>query len=159
MRTERSIQGKKCWIYQDGEADALLIQAIDRRDLDVLDREVEIIKELAHTPFTLVAFLVEDWNRELSPWEAPAVFGSVAFGAGAAETLAFIRETLLPALEIDGKKCCYLGGYSLAGLFALWAAYQTDRFHGIAAVSPSVWFPGWKNYMESHAIRSPEVYI
>ena len=162
MRIERIIQGKKCYIYQNGESDTLLIQAIDGHDLDVLDQEVEIIKQRVHgIPFTLAAFLVEDWNRELSPWEAPAVFGSVAFGAGAAETLAFIRKALLPVLEIGGKryKRYYLGGYSLAGLFALWAAYQTDLFRGIAAASPSVWFPGWKSYMESHSIRSPEVYL
>ena len=38
-----------------------------------------------------------------------------------------------------------LGGYSLAGLFALWAATQTNALYGVAAASPSVWFPGWQN--------------
>lgn len=158
MRSEKIIQGKKCCIYQNDEADAFLIQAVDEHDLALLDKEVEIIKGLTHTPFTLAAFLIEDWNRELSPWKAPAVFGQEDFGSGAAKTLSFITEALLPELGGNGKSC-YLGGYSLSGLFALWSAYQTDLFRGIAAVSPSVWFPGWKEFMESNAIRSPEIYL
>ena len=52
-----------------------------------------------------------------------------------------------------------LGGYSLAGLFALWAAYQTDLFQGIAAVSPSVWFPEWEQYIRAHEIRAEYIYL
>lgn len=159
MRLEKTIQGKKCFIYETGEAAALLIQAIDEHNLELLDQEVEIIKKLTHIPFTLAAFLIKDWNHELSPWEAPAVFGRENFGSGATKTLSFITEALLPELGVDEKTRCYLGGYSLAGLFSLWAAYRTDLFRGIAAVSPSVWFPGWVKYTESNAIHSPEVYL
>ena len=53
----------------------------------------------------------------------------------------------------------YLGGYSLAGFFSLWAAYQTDRFAGVAAVSPSVWFPGWMDFAREHSIRAQRVYL
>ncbi|MCH5192434.1 MAG: esterase [Oscillospiraceae bacterium] len=150
---------KKRFIYKSGESDALLIQAVDEHELETLDREVGLIKELTDTPFTLAAFLIEDWNRELSPWEAPAVFGKEDFGSGAAETLSFITGSLLPELNGTGDKRCYIGGYSLAGLFALWAAYRTDLFRGTAAVSPSVWFPGWDSFMESETILSPEVYL
>lgn len=159
MRLEKTVQGKKCFIYETGEAAALLIQAIDEHNPELLDQEAEIIKTLTHIPFTLAAFLIEDWNHELSPWEAPAVFGRENFGSGAAKTLSFITEALLPELGIDEKTRRYLGGYSLAGLFSLWAAYRTDLFRGIAAVSPSVWFPGWVKYTESNAIQSPEVYL
>lgn len=158
MRSEKIIQEKKCCIYENGEAEALLIQAVDEHDNELLDREVAIIKELTNTPFTLAAFLIEDWNRELSPWEAPAVFGNESFGLGAAETLSYITGALLPELQGENKRC-YLGGYSLSGLFALWAAYQTDIFSGVAAVSPSVWFPGWDSYMETNSIKSAEVYL
>ena len=153
------IQGKKCIIYKNSKADALLFQAVDEHDPEALDREVGMIKELTDTPFTLAAVLIEDWNRELSPWEAPAVFGEEKFGSGAAETLSFMEGPLLQSLNETGNMHCYIGGYSLAGLFALWAAYQTDLFRGAAAVSPSVWFPGWDSFMESGAVLSPEVYL
>ena len=161
MKSEKIIQGKKCYIYENDKSDTFLIQAINEHGLEVLDQEVEIIKQLTHDmPFTLAAFLIEDWNNDLSPWDAPAVFGKENFGSGAAKTLSFITDALIPKLcGADGKKHCYLGGYSLAGLFALWAAYQTELFCGIAAVSPSVWFPNWESYTESNAIHSPEVYL
>ena len=46
-----------------------------------------------------------------------------------------------------------------AGLFSLWAAYQTDIFSGVAAASPSVWFPGFIAYMKEHEINSETVYL
>ncbi|MCH5257131.1 MAG: esterase [Lachnospiraceae bacterium] len=167
MRSEQNIGGKRCYIYENDQADNFLIQAIDEHDLELLDREIEIIKELSsNKTFSLAAFLIEDWNEELSPWEAPAVFGNNGFGAGAADTLSFITDTLIPYINNvymnnsnNSKTYFYLGGYSLSGLFALWAAYQTDIFRGIAAVSPSVWFPDWDNYMTSHSIQTLKVYL
>jgi predicted alpha/beta superfamily hydrolase len=52
-----------------------------------------------------------------------------------------------------------IGGYSLAGFFALWAAYQTDMFMGAVAASPSVWFPGWIEYAQSHQVKAGSVYL
>ena len=52
-----------------------------------------------------------------------------------------------------------IGGYSLAGLFALWAVYQTDIFRAAAAASPSVWFPGFVDYMRENRIHSDTVYL
>ena len=51
------------------------------------------------------------------------------------------------------------GGYSLAGLFALWAATQTSALYGVAAASPSVWFPGWPAYKAAHPIQTQHVYL
>ena len=39
-----------------------------------------------------------------------------------------------------------IGGYSLAGLFALWCGYQTPIFDCVVAASPSVWYPKWIDY-------------
>ena len=52
-----------------------------------------------------------------------------------------------------------MGGYSLAGLFALWAATQNDALYGVAAASPSVWFPGWPEYEAAHPIQTQRVYL
>ena len=161
---ERVIKGKTCVLYENDEADTYLIQPIDENDLEVLYNEIEWIKRFApQRSFTFIAFPINSWNEELSPWEALAVFGNQSFGSGANQTLAFITDALLPMLRGSVKHnrstAYYMGGYSLAGLFSLWAAYQTDSFSGIAAVSPSVWFPGWDNYMQSHAIQTSNVYM
>ena len=138
--------------YGNPASPNVLIQMVDDHDLAVIDSEVRSIK--AEADFCLIAFRVEDWNRDLSPWKAPAVFGNEDFGGGAAETLSTVRAGVG-----DEAKRYYIGGYSLAGLFALWAAYQTDRFEGVAAASPSIWFPGFVEYMENRPIRTPGVYL
>ena len=145
IKNEISIDGRLCFLYQDEAATHLLIQPIDEHDLELLDQEIEAIKKLSDKPFSLVAFMIKDWNQELTPWAAPAVFGKVPFGSGAEKTLEFITSRLLPEVQ-ENIPHLILGGYSLAGLFALWSGYQTDKFDGIAAASPSVWYPKWIDY-------------
>lgn len=161
-----TMKGKRCYLYGNPAAETCLIQAIDVHDLEGMERETGQIDELTgEKPYFLAAFLIDDWNQELAPWEAPPVFGTEAFGNGAAGTLAYVTEQLIPALtaqygQVQNTKRQYMiGGYSLAGLFALWAAYRTDFFSGVAAVSPSVWYPGFKDYMSANEIQTKKVYL
>ena len=140
--------------FADKNADTVLIQPVDEYDMAEIENEVAEIKKLTSVGFQLIAVEVEDWNSELSPWEAPAVFGNEGFGSGAADTLAEILK-----LCSDKSKTYYIGGYSLAGLFALWAAFQTDVFSGVAAASPSVWFPNFVGYMKENKIKCDTVYL
>ena len=162
-REHITISGRTCFLYHDAEANHLLIQPVDEHDLEVLDQEVDIIRNQTKTPFSLVALLIEDWNQELTPWAAPAVFGRIPFGEGANNTLEFITKQLLPSLNAEGiynvSMKLLLGGYSLAGLFALWSAYQTDMFDGIAAASPSVWFPQWIDYATERWPLAKSIYL
>ena len=140
--------------YGEPEASTVLIQPVDEHDLSGIENELQYIRELTDKPFCLIAVKVEDWNRDLSPWAAPAVFGNEGFGDGAEDTL---REIM--TLIDDREKTYLLGGYSLAGLFALWAVFQTDVFSGAAAASPSMWFPGFLDYMREHSCRCGAVYL
>lgn len=140
--------------YGNPDADNVLIQLTGDHELSGLENEVEEIRKRTSIDFRFIAAKVDDWNYELSPWKAPAVFGNEDFGDGAARTL----EQIL-TLCTDKSKAYYIGGYSLAGLFSLWAAYQTDIFSGVAAASPSVWFPGFIAYMKEHEINSETVYL
>jgi len=165
MEKERIlIADRDCTVYKSAQPDYLLIQPIDEHDLEALDNEVETMLSLTDKPFTLVAFEIKDWQRELTPWPAPATFGKVPFGDGADATLRFVKEDLIPQLEQmhlydKGTMRCLLGGYSLAGFFALWAGYQLTVFDGVAAVSPSVWYPQWMAYAEAHQPLTPAVYL
>lgn len=157
-RKEYTFSDRTCFLYQDEAAKHLLIQPIDEHDLEGLEQEVETIKELSDKPFSLVAFMIKDWNQELTPWTAPPVFGKVPFGSGAEKTLEFITSQLLPEVQ-ENIPHLILGGYSLAGLFAFWAGYQTDRFEGIAAASPSVWYPQWIDYASENKPLAKSVYL
>ena len=78
----------------------------------------------------------------------------------AEETLAYIEDVLLPWIRrAYGDMPCVLGGYSLGGLFALWAAYRTESFDGICAVSPSLWVRGWDAYAEGRVACADAVYL
>ena len=157
-RKEYAISDRTCFLYQDATAKHLLIQPIDEHDLELLDQEVEAIKELSDKPFSLVAFMIKEWNQELTPWVAPPIFGKTPFGDGAEKTLEFITSKLLPEVQ-ENIPHLILGGYSLAGLFALWAGYQTDLFEGIAAASPSVWYPQWIDYASENKPFAKSVYL
>ena len=141
------------YLFGSESAPNVLIQPVDSHDLEGIENEVKTIRELTDADFRMIAVRVPDWNRDLSPWTAPAVFGMEGFGDGAADFL----EEILPLCPED--KTCYIGGYSLAGLFALWAASRTDRFAGVAAASPSVWFPGFTDFMQENRIQSKAVYL
>lgn len=140
--------------YGNPDADNVLIQLTGEHELSVLENEVEEIRKRTSIGFRFIAAKVDDWNHELSPWKAPAVFGNEDFGDGAARTL----EQIL-TLCTDKSKTYYIGGYSLSGLFSIWTAYQTDIFSGVAAASPSVWFPGFIDYMKEHEIKNKTVYL
>ena len=157
-KKEYTLSDRTCFLYQNEAAKHLLIQPIDEHDLEGLDQEVETIKELSDKSFSLVAFMIKDWNQELTPWGAPPVFGKTPFGDGAEKTLEFITSQLLPEVQEDIPHLI-LGGYSLAGLFALWAGYQTDKFEGIAAASPSVWYPQWIDYASGNKPLAKSVYL
>ena len=142
------------YTYGDPKAQIVLIQPVDDHDLSGIENEAEYIRQHTDKDFLLIAFKVRDWNRDLSPWQAPAVFGKDDFGGCASELLPEILE-----LAKDHEKTYYIGGYSLAGLFALWAVYQTDAFAGAAAASPSVWFPSWDSFIKSNEMKAARTYL
>lgn len=135
-------------------AETVLIQPIGDHELAGLDLELRSIQELTNQSFRFVAVKVDQWNDDLSPWNAPAVFHDESFGSGAAATLDRIVEYCK-----DESLTYYIGGYSLAGLFSLWAACQTEVFSGVAAASPSMWFPGFLDYLKGQPIHSRAVYL
>ncbi len=140
--------------YGNKSSDIVLIQPVDEHELGMIEKEMAEIRQKCSKDFLIAAFKVNSWNNDLSPWRAPAVFGKEDFGEGAKDTL----EEILKYCR-DSSKTYYIGGYSLAGLFALWSVYQTDLFSGIAAVSPSMWFPGFEDYMKENGIKCENVYL
>ena len=160
MQAAGGIMQMDIYTYGDPEADILLIQMVDDHDMEVIEQEVSYIRELTcGKGFYLKAVKVNSWNNDLSPWTAPAVFGNEGFGGRAEDTLKYLLEEVLDETCGDGGKKIFIGGYSLAGLFALWAGYQNECFDGIAAASPSIWFPGFTDYMREHSVLVPAVYL
>ena len=109
-------------------------------------------------PFTWVVFSVLDWNHDMAPWDSPAAFKKgEPFTGGADGYLRLLVEEIIPEAEKElPEPPAWRGiaGYSLAGLFALYAIYQTDVFSRVGCMSGSLWFPGFKEYIFSHEPKS-----
>ena len=112
---------------------------------------------------SLVCIGVDLWEENFSPWCAPRVFAKGPnFGDGAQKTLDTLIDQVIPWTESDlTEPPAYraLVGYSLAGLFSLWAGVSqacvtpTPTFQRIGAVSGSFWFPGLLDYVEQQLRR------
>ena len=156
------IGNRSCRIYGEPHAEHLLLQMTGEHELQGIGHEVTVIAQSSWN-FLFAAAPVESWNDTLSPWEAPAVWGKQGFGGNAMDTLRFLTEQVIPTLKqqlrLPENIKIILGGYSLAGLFALWASTQTDLFYGVAAASPSVWFPGWMEFEQRHPIQAQRIYL
>mgnify|MGYP004531350309 FL=1 len=90
---------------------------------------------------------VDHGLAQYTPWSHPAYKpGAPDFG-GAAE--AFLRDTVLPVAKVmrneHSEGPIGLFGYSLAGLFCLFAMLNTDVFSTYLLASPSTWYPGIVN--------------
>lgn len=120
---------------------------------DAFDHLASLIARYAPgQPFTLVAVECENWGADYSPWPA------MDFAGKGPETLARLRRQI-SSIEGEAPRERYIGGYSLAGLFALWAFCGTDLFSGAAACSASLWYPGWEEYRTQPLTREGTVYL
>ena len=135
--------------FGDQNASICLVWIAGPHEVDSLSSTVSLIS--SSSPFKVVAYVVPDWDSSLTPW--PATVGARSFGEGASSTLASVLSSLPPASRY------FLGGYSLAGLFSLWASCETSVFSGVAAVSPSVWYPGFVDYYCSSSVLASSVYL
>jgi len=95
------------------------------------------------------------WN-DLSPWPAAPVFGNEAFTGGAE---ALLTDVLCIHGELSGllrnagcemPSRCILCGYSLAGLFSLWAGFRSACFSAVGSISGSLWFDGFADWLCVH---------
>lgn len=110
---------------------------------------------LENCGWTMVLVDGIDWNRDLTPWPAKAVFrGQPDFGGEAKAHLRMLTEEIIPVVE-DGLQPASRGimGYSLAGLFAAYAALESGCFDFFASVSGSMWYPGFVEYATQKEMR------
>ena len=114
----------------------------------------EAARAANYPQFTLVAISDLDWNHDMAPWDSPSAFKNAEPCTGGADDyLRLPTEEIIPTAErkIAGvPRWRGIAGYSLAGLFALYAIYQTDVFSRVGCMSSSLWFPGFKEYAFSH---------
>ena len=104
----------------------------------------EVAKGLA---CTVVSIPVADWGTKLTPWPATALYrGEADYAGEARQTLAWLREETLPQANRDSglePSARAIAGYSLAGLFSLYAFLHDASWSAVACLSGSLWYEGW----------------
>lgn len=144
-----------CFTVASGPYTAQVIAPRDGAALPVLylhdaEPQPEKVRRLLTSRLTLVTISGLDWYRDMTPWPADPVFGE-SYGGGAAAYLARLTQDIVPRVEAGlGFTPVKRGiaGYSLAGLFGLWACYQTDMFDLCGSMSGSLWFDGFDRFLE-----------
>lgn len=144
MIEELVIGRRKCRLFGSDRPSYLLIQPSARHENATLEAEASMIAQLSGVPFVLATIELEDWMVDLMPWPDGNVSREPEAGKHGQETLDYVLMSLIPELQKRyGQLPIILGGYSLGGLFALWASAQSDSFRAVAVASPSVWIKDW----------------
>lgn len=94
------------------------------------------------------------WDDDLTPWAIPPIANNDTPCQGKAdEYLEYLVDELLPSIKKQfglKPRSSILAGYSLGGLFALYAGFKTDRFESLVSASGSLWYPGFIDYVKEH---------
>lgn len=130
-------------------APVVILNVDNGEELEVFDEY--LIKDNIEN-YVLVGLFGYDWNRDLSPWPEKAVFKNGDDFKGEADTyLKKIIEEIIPSLKVKASYYA-IGGYSLAGLFALYAGYRCDVFSRIISASGSLWYPGFMDFIKENRL-------
>ena len=120
--------------------------------IDSPEHPFDVKATVAHHNATVTSIPVRNWNDSLTPWPAAGLYREEpAFGGKASATLDEIVNRVIPRLEErDGRSPASraLCGYSLGGLFSLYALTHSDAFAACACLSGSVWYEGWVEHLQ-----------
>ena len=121
------------------------------------DGVYRLLRDISRLDFTLVAISNLAWNHDMSPWAVPPISkGDMPCTGGADEYLELLLHEIVPEAEkrAPGTPAWRgLAGYSLAGLFAVYAIYRTNVFSRIGSMSGSLWYPNFREYAMEHELR------
>lgn len=109
---------------------------------------------------SLVGFVCHDWNQELSPWKVAEVKELQSFSGGGERLLQLLCERIIPNLQIyHPYQQLYIVGYSLAGLFSLYAFHRCQLFSGVASCSGSLWYPDFYDFVKKKPVHHKKIYL
>jgi predicted alpha/beta superfamily hydrolase len=121
---------------------------------DGTDAILKSSRELKCPAFHLVVISKIHWDADMSPWRADKIISKYDHFTGNADHyLDWMLTRLIPhceqALQVESPRRILLG-YSMSGLFSLYAMYHTDQFSVHVSASGSVWYPDFVDYAINH---------
>ena len=122
---------------------------------------IKACEKLNCKPFHLVSISKLRWDEEMSPWmHTPVVTKNDHFTGEADRYMRCLTEQIIPYAEQmiqETVKFRVIAGYSMSGLFALYAPYITDCFSALVSASGSVWYPEFVSFAQKNCfLRKPD---
>lgn len=164
-RITEQVRGLSVHLYCGEEQDGAPLPAVYLNMYqDAGNAIIDELQTLCTPPFTLVAISALVWDDDMTPWPCPPISkGDTPCGGKADDYLSLLTGDIIPRVESITGAAQWRGiaGYSLGGLFALYALYKTDAFLRAASMSGSLWYPDWVEYARAHDfVQKPErVYL
>ena len=154
---QQKIEGVKLYVYRSNVKDATTIYFLDGDQFE--EPFNHWIRK--HQP-ALNFVLINANNRtdDYTPWPLQASETMpMDFGGKAAEHLSFITTHVIPFCESEygfssSTEKRVIGGYSLGGLFSLYAAVNNDLFGTVLSCSSSLWYPDFLDYLKEHPFKA-----
>lgn len=147
-----TVEGRKVTLRRAGEGGPVVYLHVFQGDgLQIWQKCLE----LGCDDFSLASIETLNWNDDMSPWDCLPLFKNEGACHGKARAqLNRLLSRIKPHVEeiVGAPAYSAIVGYSLAGLFAAWAVFQTGAFTRMASVSGSMWFPGFVEYADSRDI-------
>ncbi len=152
------IDGKQVALYRNGRDGVPVVYASMYAEAgEAVLRQCE---KLGCGPFHLVSVTGLRWDEELSPWAHDPVVSADDHFTGEADRYArCLEEQVVPFIEerVGTPPRRVIAGYSMGGLFALYAPYVTELFSDAVSASGSVWYPDFVPYVKAHSfLRKPD---
>jgi len=154
---QQKIEGVKLYVYRSNVKDATTIYFLDGDQFE--ESFNHWIRK--HQP-ALNFVLINANNRtdDYTPWPLQASETMpMDFGGKAAEHLSFFATHVIPFCESEygfssSTEKRVIGGYSLGGLFSLYAAVNNDLFGTVLSCSSSLWYPDFLDYLKEHPFKA-----
>lgn len=152
---ELTFKHRRVCLYRLVQGRAPLLYSIDYHENGQLLTDAS--RQVECGGFNLVTISGLRWNQELSPWPVPTVVSKDdKFTGEASQWLPVLTDEIVPQVErmLESPPAWRgLAGYSMAGLFAMWTAFQCNLFTRILSASGSMWYPGWLEYATEHNLN------
>ena len=161
---QQEIEGVKLYVYRSNVKDATTIYFLDGDQFEGPFNHW-IIKHKPALNFVLLN--ANNRTDDYTPWPLQASESMpMDFGGKAAEHLSFFATHVIPFCEskyafASSEEKRVIGGYSLGGLFSLYAAVNTNLFGTALSCSSSLWFPDFLDYLKEHPFKAahPKLYM
>ena len=161
---QQEIEGVKLYVYRSNVKDATTIYFLDG---DQFEEPFNHWIRKHQPALNFVLLNANNRTDNYTPWPRQASETlPMDFGGKAEEQLSFITTHVIPFCEskyafASSEEKRVIGGYSLGGLFSLYAAVNTNLFGTALSCSSSLWFPDFLDYLKEHPFKAahPKLYM